>query len=156
MQLKKELPTLETLNEFFIVEDDILKWKKPNCKQMKAGDSAGCTNAKGYLRVFLNYQVYMVHRIIWKMVTGDDPDVLEIDHINKNRSDNRMENLRLVTHVENVGNSAVVKPDIQVERSGRYRVRICKDGKRRSLGTYATYEEALDVYKKERWGSVEA
>lgn len=45
---------------------------------------------------------FPAHRIIWKMETGEDPDT--IDHINGKRADNRMENMRNVTHKENLQN----------------------------------------------------
>ena len=47
---------------------------------------------------------YYVHRLIWETFNGNIPEGYEIDHINTNRSDNRLENLRLVTHQENCNN----------------------------------------------------
>jgi hypothetical protein len=49
----------------------------------------------------------MAHRIIWKHVTGNDPEF--IDHINHDRTDNRIENLRSVSTVENCQNQTLSK-----------------------------------------------
>lgn len=56
-------------------------------------------NDRGYLRGLIFGQSYKAHRVIYKMVHGEEPD--EIDHINMDRSDNRLCNLRSVTHREN-------------------------------------------------------
>jgi len=47
----------------------------------------------------------LAHRIIWKMVHGEIPEGMVIDHINGNPFDNRLENLRMVTHTENCRNA---------------------------------------------------
>lgn len=56
-------------------------------------------NTKGYFYGRLLEQRYLRHRVIWKMAHGNDPD--EIDHINRNPADNRIENLRASTRSEN-------------------------------------------------------
>jgi hypothetical protein len=58
------------------------------------------SNGGGYRRVWYNGHKYLVHRIIWLIVTGDWPQY-QIDHINGNRRDNRFENLRDVTGLIN-------------------------------------------------------
>jgi hypothetical protein len=68
----------------------------------KAGDPVGSMTAKGYLRITLRHkgrvsQTCKLHRIAWALHYGYDPYPLQIDHINRNRSDNRICNLRTVT-----------------------------------------------------------
>ena len=64
-----------------------------------------CTKYKnGYMHVKLNNVGYYVHRVVWEAFNGKIPEGKEIDHINTNRADNRLENLRLVTSSENKRN----------------------------------------------------
>lgn len=60
--------------------------------------------SKGYYRVFYKKRKYYAHRLIWKMHHGVDP--INIDHINRNIHDNRIENLREVDQTQNLFNSA--------------------------------------------------
>lgn len=58
----------------------------------------------GYLRVFLQGRFYFVHRVVWLAFHGDVPEGLFLDHINGDRQDNRIVNLRVVTKQENAMN----------------------------------------------------
>ena len=49
------------------------------------------------------------HRVIWYYFNGEIPEGMEIDHINTIKSDNRLENLRVVTHADNMNNELTVK-----------------------------------------------
>ncbi|MGQ6215677.1 HNH endonuclease [Serratia sp. IR-2025] len=66
----------------------------------RKGDGEPCgTLNNGYLCVRLNGVLYMLHRLIWKMETGEEP--MHIDHINGIRTDNRLANLRPVSRSQN-------------------------------------------------------
>lgn len=69
--------------------------------QSRAGSIAGGVEVNGYIVVGLGGLKYKAHRIIWEMHFGDIPKGHQIDHINGIRNDNRIENLRLVTHCIN-------------------------------------------------------
>lgn len=58
-------------------------------------------NTKGYLNITLNKKSYKAHRIIYETFFGKIPQNYVIDHINTIRTDNRLENLRCVTVLEN-------------------------------------------------------
>lgn len=81
------------------------------------------------------------------------PDGLEVDHRNGNTLDNRLENLRLCAHEENMrnrrrrrDNACGLKGATFVRRTGRWRAQIGINGKNRFLGDFATPEEAHAAY----------
>ena len=98
------LPPLEVLQEKFEYnpERGVLTRRSNN-------QTAGYSTQRGWLRVKVGGTHYRVHRIAWKMFYGEDPpEGLDIDHINRDKTDNRISNLRVVTRKDNVANSARV------------------------------------------------
>ena len=99
---------------------------------------------KGYKIGRLNYQYVASHRIIWKLMTGDTPDM--IDHQNGVRDDNRFENLRNVNESENRKNTrrrVSKRPYTGVmkdKRTDKWIVQI-------QVGTYEDLEEAIAARK---------
>lgn len=91
------------------------------------------------------------HRVIWAIVHGEWPD--EIDHINGNRADNRIVNLRSVTRSENMLNKAAYRskstgvPGVSQSRSNTWRANIKHNGVIHWLGTFPTFDEAVAVRK---------
>lgn len=80
-----------------------LRWIKDKGK-VKAGTPAMTSaNRHGYLRGRFNQQYYRAHRVVWFLFYGEWP-YFEIDHINRDRTDNRIHNLRDVTHKTNCNN----------------------------------------------------
>ena len=75
-----------------------LVWKKaPPFKPQLKGKPAGCRHHSGYWDVMLEGTAYRSHRIVWYLSRGSDPGVKEIDHIDRNKSNNTPENLRLAS-----------------------------------------------------------
>lgn len=62
------------------------------------------TSSNGYLKIGIDGGTYYVHRLIGLTFLHVPDGVAEIDHINTVRTDNRLENIRWVTHIENMGN----------------------------------------------------
>ena len=62
----------------------------------------GTDNSKGYRHLRVGNTFKLAHRLIWEHVHGPIPAGMSIDHINGDRADNRISNLRLVTHQENI------------------------------------------------------
>ena len=106
MTRNKPLPSAEELNFLFEYKDGVLFWKqrKPGRKR---GFPAGTMHKIGYVAVHVNGNQFLAHRIIFKMLTGKDPEA--VDHINGKKSDNRIENLRSCTYRENSFNKPLTK-----------------------------------------------
>lgn len=111
------------------------------------GKYAGAKNKDGYIRIKFNGKLILSHRLAWFYVYGDWPKQ-HIDHINRIRDDNRIENLRDVSIGENNLNT-VRKPN-KTGHIGVYRTRHGKYMavyyiKRRSkyIGTYNKIEDAI-------------
>ena len=118
MTKAKELPSVAYLKECFDYnpESGELVWRVRPLHHFPIKKVAILTNARqagkqvvykatnGYTRVSIGSIRYAAHRVIWKMYTGEEP-IGQIDHINGVRTDNRIENLRVVEgHQENARN----------------------------------------------------
>ena len=108
-----------------------------------------------YRHVKVDRQTYKVHRIIWVHVYGGIDSRMQVDHIDGNTLNNKIENLRLVSNAENSKNRSVQSNNtsgyhgINQLPSGNWRVRIVgEDRKRISIGSYSTFEEALMARKE--------
>lgn len=108
----KELPTTEELCKLLSYDGSTgkLYWKPRGNKRwdsIYAGKEAGSLRPIGYVVVKLSEKAYRAHRLIWKMVYGVDPN--SIDHIDMNKSNNLLSNLRQVSHEENMKNKKMAK-----------------------------------------------
>jgi hypothetical protein len=106
---------------------------------LKAGDICGYIQSNGYLQLKINNRQYLVHRVAWVLHHGKDiPDNMTVDHINENKHDNRIVNLRLMSKENNSGIKGVNgnKPrGIAKGRNGKWRAKIKIQG-RNYYGTY--------------------
>lgn len=110
-----------------------------------------------YKCVKVNSKEYKVHRLIWLYVYGEMPNG-QIDHIDGNSLNNKIENLRVVDNVTNSKNRAIQSNNtsgyhgINQLPSGNWRVRISFDKQRITVGTFSSFEEAkaarLEAEKK--------
>lgn len=126
-------------------------WRAWNTKY--AGKAFGCGNGYGYTTGGLDGVNWFAHRIIWKMVHNADAE--EIDHVNRDRSDNRLSNLRAATSSQNKHNTTRRNVKGRVSRFkgvslnwGKWAARICVGGKTLCLGTFNTEEEAAAAYAR--------
>jgi len=138
----KPLPSLERLNELFIYEPltGDLRWKSipKNFRRAKVGDLVGTIGAKGYRVVGIDRVYYLVHRIIWKMVTGEEP-LDQIDHEDTDKMNNRWTNLREATNGPNICNSRLRKDNTSGVKG------VCWD---KSHNAWAAYIAAGDCRKR--------
>ena len=77
--------------------------RKTNVSQCKVGGVAGSDNGTGGIRMRASGKQYYAHQLAWLYIYGEWP-INEIDHINHDRKDNRITNLRHVTHSDNQRN----------------------------------------------------
>ena len=118
----------------------------------KTGLVAGCPHTKGYLQINVRGLTYLLHRLAWIYIYGDGSlEDLYIDHINRNKVDNRIANLRLVTRSINQRNQSLStrnksgKKGIHFDTGkNKWRSRIRDfDGKLICLGRYKKLEDAI-------------
>jgi hypothetical protein len=120
----------------------------PNCKP---GQVAGTTTAKGYRQIRVDGTTYLAHRLAWLHATGAWPQG-HIDHINGITTDNRMVNLRDVSHSVNMQNTRRASRNSQSGVLGvsplgkRWIAKIRVDGADVFLGSFATIEAAAEAY----------
>ena len=109
----------------------------------------GCVDkSKGYRRVTINNKNYRFHRLVY-FLHNDDWDIHDssmdnsIDHIDRDRLNNNIENLRVVTNQQNTFNRDAKGFSFH---KGKYEARIVVDGKTKYLGYFMTAEEAGAAY----------
>jgi hypothetical protein len=125
---------------------------KKDMRRVKAGCEAGVMTHQGYLRIKVCGNPHQAHRLIWLMHYGSFPTG-QVDHIDRDKSNNKIENLREVTGQQNNFNSKSRKGSSQfkgvnVRKCGKWAARIRKDGKQFNIGEYATEEMAAKAYDK--------
>lgn len=144
MKKVKPLPTSERLNELFEYRDGKLINKAENWGRLVKGAEAGSLQSRGYTEVKVDGIRYQAHRIIWKMLKGKDPEQV-IDHINGDKRDNRIENLRDVCQGVNCFNVKAKGVYYQKDKN-KWRTQLRFLGKLYHLGYFNTKEEAKEVH----------
>ena len=100
-----------------------------------SGAVVGSLTKAGYLTVHIYGRSLLLHRLIWKLSYGKDPGGMLIDHINRDRTDNRLSNLRLVSAQQNLFNKQAKGYSYDKIR-GKYLACIGKDNRFINLGYY--------------------
>lgn len=137
---------MERFKEYFDYnpETGVLKWIKKK-KSANVGDVVD-TIDDGYLVVQFDKIKYRVNRLVWFLHYGVWPEGV-IDHINRNKEDNRIENLRDTTIRGNTQNRENFKFGC-TKVGKKWRARVHKEGKELHLGYFTTEEEAMQSYRE--------
>lgn len=171
---KRQLPSPDELRQLlnYDPETGLFVWKRRPEEMFEARGSiaratgAGCWNGRwagrpafglctthGYMIGSIQFQKVRAHRVAWAMHYGAWPNS-EVDHINGNRADNRINNLRLVTSSENKQNMkrrtdcpSGVTGVYWWPQSEKWRVQIAARGIRQHIGMFKTFEEAVAARK---------
>ena len=135
-------------------ETGIFTWAVPPSRSaIKAGDVAGSKHSDGYLSIKYGGKKYFSHRLAWILTYGSWP-VGQIDHINGCRTDNRLENLRDVSHSVNQQNQRTARKNsisgflgvCWHKKSKKWVAQITIDRKVTRLGTFSTADAAHQAY----------
>lgn len=132
-------------------ETGIFTWVKPTSRRVSVGSVCACKDVKGYVVIRLLNKLYKAHQLAWLYTHGCFAK--ELDHINRNPSDNRIVNLRVATRSEQMHNAGMLKNNTSGVKgvswhkaSKKWHVRIWFNGKCKSFG----YFDCLESAKKER------
>ena len=136
----------DTVCELFTERDGKLYNKYTRGWQAKAGEQAGSLKHTGYRQVRINSKMYQEHRVVYVIHHGHIPNRLQIDHINGDRADNRIANLRLLTHTQNCQNKKSAKGFSYNKRLNKYSAQLKVKGKQIYLGMFDTKEQAKGAY----------
>ena len=133
--------TLSRLHELFHYKDGNLIWKIDKSRRVKAGDIAGYLNKLGYIDIGVDRKVYKAHRLIYFYHNEHLP--LSIDHIDGNKSNNKIENLRSATTSQNamnrkisIKNSSGIKGVVWHKRDKKWVVNVKVNSKCHSFGYF--------------------
>lgn len=124
-------------------------WKESRIGRVNAGDLAGSVSPRGYRHIVVNGRCVKAHRLAWFKHHNELPD--SIDHINGDKDDNRIVNLRACTQLGNNKNARTRKDNTSGHRGvhwlskgvGCWVVQININKKRTYLGRFKSFEEAV-------------
>lgn len=131
----------------------VFRWLRPLAYKTKVGQVAGGALRTGHIRIRLHPKRYMAHRLAWLYVYGDWP-AGDLDHIDGNPANNKIDNLRIVTHQENMQNRRAAPVNSTTKllgvswcpRNKKWRSNISVNGRNMYLGLHLTADAAHEAY----------
>ncbi len=157
MNQDKELISIDEVREClsYCPVSGVLTWKKKVAQRTRVGGIAGQLNkVSGYWQCSFKSRSHQAHRLAFFWMTAAWP-IGHIDHKNGDRADNRWENLRDVTRVENSQNQRRSHFDNKScgllgvtwnKRDKRWSAAVWVGGKRKHIGNFFTPEQAHSAY----------
>lgn len=153
--MKTDISLIELNNELQYNKDGFFNRK--NSKGGKTiGSRAGNIDNNGYVHISVNKRRYLEHRLVWLYHHGELPNNF-IDHINRNPSDNRIQNLRICpdNHRQNAQNTGQYSHNKSgckgvgwSDNRNKWRASIGVKGKSVHIGYYKNKKDAIQARKK--------
>ena len=152
--MKQEL-TYERLKQMFSYSPETGEFTRlvRTSNSTRVGEVAGGKMTHGYLTLCIDYQSHYAHRLAWLYTHGVWPD-RNIDHINGNRLDNRIANIRQCNQTENLFNAAIRKNNTSGyrgvywnKRKQKFEVKCNVNKQTTHLGYFGTIEAAAIAYR---------
>ena len=148
------IPTQQRLIELFEYTDDGGLRRMISSGNQKAGTiTYGKKESCGRRRILVDSNLYLFHRVVWKLIYGNEPKF--IDHINQNPSDNRVENLRQVDKSSNARHQKKPKNNSSgfigvswYKSSSKWKASICVNSNYLSIGYYKNIKDAVLAYNE--------
>lgn len=134
-------------------ESGVIRWKIRAANCVRIGDVAGTVNVQGYVKVKYRGREYAAHRLAWLLTYGRMPSQ-QIDHIDCDKANNRVANLRDVPQSVNQQNRKTSRVDSESKLLGAHRhmkswkAGITISGKSHHIGKFTTAREAHEAYKE--------
>lgn len=130
-------------------DDGQFRWRNPTHSKYKVGDIAGSQHIQGYYGIKIDRVFYRRCRLAWFFVHREWPRH-QLDHINRDKSDDRLANLRECTNAQNQWNT-ISKVNSKLgtknvhfsKRLGKYVADIRVNGRTKHLGCFDTLAEAI-------------
>jgi hypothetical protein len=129
----------------------IFTWKIKTIGSRGIGNIAGHKHKLKYIHIKICKKSYMAHRLAWLYMYGEFPTEY-IDHIDCDKSNNKIENLRLSSNQQNQFNRGIPKNNTSgvkgvswFKRDKKWQVTIYVDKKAKSFGRYINFDEAVSV-----------
>lgn len=137
------------LKEMFDYVNGDLVWRRAPEKQNRLlGLVAGCIHGSGYRVIRINGQAYQAHRLIWIYNNGSIDKELSIDHIDGNKLNNSLENLRVVNQQQNCFNRSRLnaKGYTWNKQTKKWQAYISIENKLKHLGCFIEEQDARNAY----------
>lgn len=128
-------------------------WKiRPNGRT-NMGVPAGHIDSKGHRQIHVCKEFVLAHRLAWYFVHGEWPPS-DIDHIDRNKDNNRIANLRQATRQQNIWNAGPKRTNKSGHKGvvwhkavGKWYASIRRDGRQEYLGVFPNLEDAVAAYE---------
>lgn len=147
MQKALTLPSQKELHNIFEYSDGNLIWKNTN------KIAGGISKSTGYCQITIKGVLYLAHRLIYMWEFGSCPTNMQIDHIDGNRSNNKIKNLRLATNNQNQHNVGKRKDNTSGykgvsfnKQRNKFYSYIRIEGKLKYLGYFEDAKDAESAY----------